>query len=72
MSSGDRSWNGLSIKPIAPRQFQAVEPESRLVRSIKQMPGAVKSSRHRTSVVRFLSDSDWNETGLLEVPSSVC
>lgn len=33
---------------------------------LKQMPGAVKSSRHRTSVGRFLNQSEWNETGLLD------
>lgn len=33
---------------------------------LKQMPGAVKSSRHRTSVGRFLNQSDWDETGLLD------
>ncbi len=33
---------------------------------LKHMPGAVKSSRHRTSVGRFLSQSDWDETGLLD------
>jgi len=33
---------------------------------LKHLPGAVKSSRHRTSVGRFLSQSEWDEDGLLE------
>lgn len=33
---------------------------------LNRIPGAVNSSRHRTSVGRFLSQSDWDETGLLD------
>lgn len=33
---------------------------------LKQVPNAVKASRHRSSIGRFLSQSEWDETGLLD------